>query len=197
MNWGGITIEKYQELCGVDSEGVSYKVDSLSIIKDIDSEIIRKLPLNEFFDMCEEISFINTPPNADMNRRFTIEGVEYGFIPDLDFITAGEWLDCEAWKDKPIENMHYYAALLYRPILHSRSEDDYDIDIHSPNGFMKRAELFKSLSVEKIYGAQLFFLIFALEYMNLTKDSLMEVLDLTETKTTKKKATPKATKKRK
>ena len=199
-SWKDVTIEKYQEICDVVSEGIEKNIDLISILTEKDSEEIRQMPLPEVFAMVEDMKFLSTPPNADVIKRFTLDGVEYGLIPDFNFIKYGVWLDGDTWKDKAIENMHLYAALLFRPIKESRAEDDYDILPHSPNGFTYRSNLFREkLSVEKIYGAQLFFSLFALEYLE-TLPTYLERQTNQKTKakkTSKKKTAQQATKKRK
>ncbi len=58
-------------------------------------------------------------------QRFSLEGMEFGFIPNLDNITAGEYIDLDTYlKD---EETHINAmAILYRPIV-SSIKNDYKI----------------------------------------------------------------------
>ena len=195
--WEEITIGEYQEICSVDADSeVEKKVQIISILTDMDSDDIRRTNLKELFSMIEDAKFISTSPNADMNYKFELDGKKYGLINDFNYISAGEWLDAENWKNDTIGNMHLYAAMLYRPIL-SEDGDSYKIENHQPDGFIRRAELFKDkLGINKVHGAQVFFSLFVLESMsNLA-------VSLTGTKTQKKrtikrKATRQALKKNK
>ncbi len=186
-NWQEITIGDYQEIVNVDAETeISKAVQLVSILSDKDSDEIRKAPLGEFYKWMEDIKFIQTSPDADFNRTFELNGIRYGLIPDFNFISTGEWLDCENWKDKAIDNLHLYAALLFRPTTRYVSDEDYDIEEHKTNGFQRRAQLFQeNISINKVYGAQVFFSLFGLEFLQILGDSLTQQ----EKKEMKKKAT--------
>ena len=57
---------------------------------------------------------LNTQPNHQ--TKFKMNGVNYGFIPDLNEMSLGEYIDLDNhignW-----ENMHYAMNVLYRPIV--------------------------------------------------------------------------------
>jgi len=48
-------------------------------------------------------------------QRFIHKGTEYGFIPNLDDITAGEWIDIENLQNDETL-IHELMSILYRPI---------------------------------------------------------------------------------
>ena len=50
-----------------------------------------------------------------LKRRFVLNGVEYGFIPNLDDMTLGEYVDLDTYISK-WDDMHKAMAVLYRPI---------------------------------------------------------------------------------
>ena len=66
-------------------------------------------------------------------ERFKMDDVEFGFIPDLDDMTLGEYIDLDTnigdW-----ENIHKAMAVLYRPIKSSFRDKysivDYDVELH-------------------------------------------------------------------
>ena len=198
--WDDITIGDYQELCSIESEGVQRTVDIVSLLTDKDSDEIRRLPLGEFFDYQKRIGFISTSPDAYVLDTFELDGVEYGRIPDLDFIRTDEWMDIVTWKDKSIDNMHLITAVLFRPITKKSDDGSYEIEEHKQEGFMKRADKFKNeLSISKVYGTQVFFSLFALEFLVSIQDYSTPPPQKKETmkKTSRKKATQKHTRKNK
>lgn len=197
-SWTEITIDEYQELVNIqgDSELLK-KAEAISILTGLDPEGVKKAPIKDFIQWCEDVKFVfTTAPDANFNRTFELNGTRYGFIPDLDLLTSGgEWIDSESWKDKPIDNMHYYAALLFRPVVKYNSDKDYTIEEHKSEGFTNRAQLFKEeLTVDRIYGAQTFFLLFALEYSKILTASLKETEPTMKATLTKKKAHQQTTK---
>ena len=52
-------------------------------------------------------------------ERFKLNGVEYGFIPDLDEMSLGEYIDLDNNASK-WENMHIAMNVLYRPVVISK-----------------------------------------------------------------------------
>ena len=98
--------------CGVPlSESYKIKMSSVRAVIDI---------LNEL---------ISTTPNHV--ERFKMNGTEYGFVPDLDELTLGEYVDLDNnisnW-----DNMHIAMNVLYRPIKHSQGRRynivEYSVD---------------------------------------------------------------------
>jgi hypothetical protein len=91
--------------------GVEHK-DVLSI-KVLDAERITKM-LGDLFTQ-----------KPDLVRSFKIDDVTYGFIPSLDDMTLGEYVDLDTflgdWK-----NIHNAMNVLYRPVL-QRSAERYKI----------------------------------------------------------------------
>lgn len=199
-SWSEVKISTFQELHAVESETeIGVLISKLSILADCDTEEIRALPINEFNNIKSQIEFMSKPLSKKINLKIEVDGKKYGMIPDLNFLTAGEFLDAENWKDKSIENLHLYLALLYRPIIFEDGED-YKIEPHKAEGFTRRAELFRhNLTIENVWGTLLFFSSLGL---NCTK-VILDYLESTETQTdkpqpkTKTTQTHKVTKKRK
>lgn len=158
QSWDEIPIKVWKELNSVESEYESTKtIERMAIITDTDPEWIRSLSFAQFNKFQSKLTFLNSSITNDIKTTFILGRKEYGMIPHLDLITAGEWIDAENWKEKPVDNIHLYAALMYRPIV-SKNEEGYEIEPHTVNGFMSRAEKFDNeLPITTIYGSVLFF----------------------------------------
>lgn len=200
-SWSEVKICTFQELHAVESETeIGVLINKLSILADCDTEDVRALPISEFNKIKSDIEFMSKPLAKKINLKIEVDGKKYGMIPDLNFLSAGEFLDAENWKDKSIENLHLYLTLLYRPIIWEDGED-YKIEPHKADGFTRRAELFRqNLTIEHVWGTLLFFSSLGL---NCTK-VILDYLESTETQTdkpqpkkTKTKQTQEATKKHK
>jgi len=118
---------------------------------------------------------------ADINKKtlvteFTVGSTVYGFIPSLDDMTYGEYLDLVTYTKKDLwDNILVVMAILYRPII-NRVGKLYTIEPYSgtPEG---RLELFKHvLTMDVVFGAISFFLGLQIDLMTGTLTySLMEV----------------------
>jgi hypothetical protein len=197
-NWDDVTIRMWQELSQVESDSpITQMVEQISILADMDSAEIRAMSMTEFRKFQESIDFIQKAPTAEVELKFEIDGKRYGMIPQLDFISTGEWMDAESWKDDAVNNIHLYAALLYRPITKEDGEV-YEIEPHKSSGFLERANLFRDrLSINVINGAVLFFSSSAIEFTKILADYLAEstkeaqsLMKKTQTQTHTKKQKP-------
>jgi len=109
--------------------------------------------------------------------KFKLDGVEYGFIPSWRKMSFGEFADLDTLMTKKPEEMldylHIITAILYRPIIKSKSTHKFEIEKYNQPSLEERAELFKNkLDVEVSLGAQFFFTQFARNVSNYTQISL-------------------------
>ena len=62
--------------------------------------------------------------------KFSLNGIEYGFIPELDEISFGEYIDLDTYLGD-WENIHTAMNVLYRPIKSKKGNryviEDYDV----------------------------------------------------------------------
>ena len=91
-----------------------------------------------------------------LKKVFEIDGIEYGFLPDLDEITLGEWADIEHYiKDGIDKNMHKIMAVLFRPVT-SKEGKMYSVQAYKDG--RERAEKFrKKMNAEQVQQSLVFF----------------------------------------
>lgn len=117
---------------------------------------------------------INTALSTDVEfkDRFTMHGIEFGFVPDLDKITLGEYADLTAYRaDK--ENLHKLMAVLFRPIINN-NVDRYSIMAY--NGTEEYANMMLGMPLNCVNGALVFFYNLANELQTATQRYLTEEL---------------------
>jgi len=119
--------------------------------------------------------------DSSLKKVIKINDVEYGFHPNLDDITLGEYADIETYiKDGVEKKLPEMMAILYRPIIEKKN-DLYTIEAYDGNIRM-RAEEMKSMSAEQVQSALVFFWSFAAV--------LLEILPLYLTQTLKETKVP-------
>ena len=102
--------------------------------------------------------------------------------------------NCKINWDDSIKNMHLISALLYRPVI-KEDGDDYEIEKHKTQGFMKRSDIFlNEVSISTVYGSLLFFSASGINFCEIMADYLEEEAKIVTRKekraaTRKKKAT--------
>lgn len=197
MNWNDISIRKWlqiQEVSESDYSTVTKDIKILSIILDIPEDTIRQWQLKRLNEETAKLYFLSQPLPSRLEPIIELKGVKYGMIPQLDYITAGEWNDLENLRKEPIKNLPYYVAILYRPVtLYRESDGYYEIEEYSTKGFNERLSIFTELMPCTIaYTLLLFFSSFVIDLgENLATYLTMSNQEMKEKKTSKKKMTMK------
>jgi hypothetical protein len=84
-------------------------------------------------------------------QRFKMKGIEYGFIPNLDDISLGEYIDLDSFLGD-WDNMHRAMAVLYRPIKQKYGER-YNIEEYQVGD----GEVMKDMPMDAVISSVLFF----------------------------------------
>jgi len=86
-----------------------------------------------------------------LKRTFKMDGVEYGFIPNLDEMSFGEYIDLDTYLGD-WQNIHKAMAVLYRPIKDKHGER-YNIVPYE----VVDAETMRKMPMDAVLGSVLFF----------------------------------------
>lgn len=157
----------------------------LVVSKDIDGEFLKQrtvevfcnLPFHEaismsYKDLDETYNHIYKilEDKGSFVNRFKIDGEEFGFIPDLENITSGEYADLSSYMGDQA-NMHKAMAVMFRPIIKTY-KDKYDImEYKGTNDF---ADIMKYMPLGAALGAMLFFWTLANDLVNATQSYIKE-----------------------
>ena len=112
-------------------------------------DLVAQKDYKEIIDLIDVA--INQP--SEFIPTFFIKDVEFGFIPNLDKITIGEYRDLSIY-GKEVSDMHKLMAVLFRPIKEKKG-DKYNI--FSYDGTEKRADIMKYMPLNVVNGALVFF----------------------------------------
>lgn len=160
QNLSEVTIEKYIKAINIiENEDVELVVmlRLLSLFTGKSIEQLVEYPLAELDKNYQHIAkVLNEKPK--FQKTFYIDGKEYGFIPNLEQMKSGEYIDLTNNLGKDILAS---MAVMYRPITR-KFKDVYDIEKY--NGTDNK-EIFKNAPISVYLGAQVFF-------WNLTNDLL-------------------------
>jgi hypothetical protein len=110
-----------------------------------------------------------------------LNGTRYGFIPDMDMMSADEWIDldefCKMVYDpvKPqVEKLTCIMAVLYRPIK-TKLGNRYTIATYTGEEQYANADDINQLSMSVVNAALLFFSTFELALLENFLESMMEL----------------------
>lgn len=131
-----ITLGQYLLLRNISEEDEFGELKMISVLCDVEMDVVNKLSVDDFNSISETLA-ITINKQTKERARFKIGDVEYGFIPNLDDITIGEYIDLDNFiRDE--KNLHKVMSILYRPITEDKfgkyrikeyNSDEIDFDI--------------------------------------------------------------------
>jgi hypothetical protein len=178
-----IPLSRYQDFIAMkeksnDEEFIAQKMIQIFCgIKLNEVAQIRLKDLNELIDHFSKI-FSEKPK---LKTKFKIKNIEFGFIPKLDDITLGEYVDLENHL-KSWETYHKAMAVMYRPITNAIGQK-YLIEDYEPNEEMQN--LMRNAPLDVAISASVFFWSLAKELysslVNYLERETRKMMDLTNT----------------
>ena len=99
----------------------------------------------------QQLTKMFSQDNDQLIRHFSIDNIEYGFIPNLDDMTFGEYVDLDAYL-KDWQDMHKAMSVLYRPIK-QKHKDRYSIEKYTG----RDQDIFKQMPLDVCFSSIVFF----------------------------------------
>lgn len=164
--WSDLTLGELQVL--MTSENT---LERISICTNKSVEQLRTMPQKLIEAAQTHIDGLLTQETARFEKVVQIEGKRYGFIPDWDAFTAGEWIDMETYLSDFWKNAHKIVSVLYREVTYELG-DRYEIEKYTAK---EDASIFEEMSAELVSGMLLFFWTTRNELLHDMKSSLLEV----------------------
>jgi len=152
-----------------DEEFIAQKM--IQIFCGIDLSEVGKIKMKDLNGLISHFTKVFSE-KPKLVRHFKIKNIEFGFIPKLDDISFGEYVDLEHnlqnW-----ETYHKAMAVMYRPIK-EKNQDKYSIVDYEPNEDMQDLMRFAPLDVA--ISASVFFWTLGSELLTLTLSYLQSEL---------------------
>lgn len=148
-----VTLDQYQRYLKIQDNNTDEKFLASKMIEifcGVKLSDTLKMKFSDVDSICNIlIDMFNEKPQ--LVKTFKMKGVEYGFIPKLDDISLGEYVDLDTFLGD-WENMHRAMAVLYRPI-DKKYGDKYSIvDYEAEDG-----EVMKDMPLEAVVSSIIFF----------------------------------------
>ena len=122
-----ITLGQYKRFLNIQKqteESHFLNAKAIEIFCDVELKNVMRLKMSDFDKITNRInSLFEQKPK--LVQRFKIDSVEYGFHPQLDELTLGEYIDVDTYI-ADWENMEKTMNVLYRPI-ENKLKDRYSI----------------------------------------------------------------------
>ena len=178
-SWADVSLEKWIKLAtGKKNTKTQEAKETIKALSDLPVKLVEEMALSDVATIFERLSKLQI--KGKLKKVFKIDEIEYGFLPDLDEITLGEWADIEQYiKDGLEKNMHKIMAVLVRPITNKEGKM-YSVQAYKDG--RERAEKFKKkMNAEQVQQSLVFFWSFGKKLLNLLPSCLMEVMKKIQT----------------
>ena len=122
-----ITLGQYKRFINIQKqteESHFLNAKAIEIFCDIELKNVMRLKMSDFDKITNKINLL-FEQKPKLVQRFKIDSVEYGFHPQLDELTLGEYIDVDTYI-ADWENMEKTMNVLYRPI-ENKLKDRYSI----------------------------------------------------------------------
>ena len=147
LDYSTITVKQYVDF--LNNEGND--IGQVSAIMVQSKDFVRQLTPEDIDKVINAFKDVIATPMANHQHKWN----GYGFIPDINKISFGEWLDLDTnCKDFP-KNLPKLLSILYRPIT-SEIGTKYKIEQYTAD-HLSNAKDFESMPLSIANGALLFF----------------------------------------
>ena len=171
-----ITLAQYQEFAKLEADldktkDTAIQLKIVEIFCKVPEVVVRNMKATDISEICEIINTMFDTEHQLINR-FRLKGIDYDFIPELDDMSFGEYMDLDTFISDN-DNLHRAVNVLFRPIEHKRG-NRYKIKDYNPD----TSETAKDFPLDAVLGAIVFF-------YSLGKDLSMVMLNSLDSKNEK------------
>ncbi len=164
-----ITLGKYQEYEVLNEELLNESIDvkeynkqKISLFSGIPYNRMSQVSYKDFASLLNDIDKAIVQ-DCEFVDRFFIDDKEFGFIPNFDKVSSGEYFDLQAYskeieegKGMPVDTLNKLMAVLFRPVKNKDKLKNYSIKQYK--GTEQYGELMKRTPMHIVKGAIVFFL---------------------------------------
>ena len=174
-SWSDVTLDKWVKLINKKEKTKTEEtLNTISVLSDIPKNLIKELGILDVAVILKRIAYLQEQENSKLKKIIKVNDIEYGFHPNLEEITLGEYADIETYMKNGIENnLPRLMAILYRPII-EKDGKNYSIEAYDSSTLRMRAEKFKKMKAADVNNALVFFWTLGRELLKILPQYLME-----------------------
>lgn len=166
--WSDLSLGELQVMMTADNP-----LEKISICSGQSVEKLRGMPQKLIEAASAHLDNLLTQETARHEKVVEMDGKRFGFIPNWDEFTAGEWIDMENHLEDFWKNAHKITALLYREVTYELG-DKYEVKKYTAK---EDASIFEEMPADLVSGMLLFFWTSRNQLLHDMQFSLLEVAD--------------------
>ena len=166
--WSDLTLGELQVMMTSENQ-----LERISICTGQSVEKLRTMPQKLIEAATAHLDQLLTQETARFEKVVEIGGKRFGFVPDWDAFTAGEWIDLETYLEDFWKNAHKVMSVLFREVTYELGEK-YEVKKYTAK---EDASIFEEMPADLVSGTLLFFWTTRNELLLDMKSSLLEVAE--------------------
>ena len=166
--WSDLTLGELQVMMTSENQ-----LERISICTGQSVDKLRTMPHKLIEAAGAHIDQLLTQETARFEKVVEMDGKRFGFVPDWDAFTAGEWIDLENHLEDFWKNAHKVMAVLFREVTYELGEA-YEVKKYTAK---EDASVFEDMPADLVSGTLLFFWTTRNELLHSMKSSLLEVAE--------------------
>jgi hypothetical protein len=148
---------------------------TIEIFCNIELKDVARIRIADIDDLLSHLNNL-LQQKPKLTKTFKLGIYEFGFIPKLEDMTSGEFIDLENYLSST-ETLHQAMAVLFRPIK-SKVKDLYNIEEYESS--YKYAEVLKYMPLDIALGSMLFFWTLQNDCVNALTDYIQNEVEQSE-----------------
>jgi len=172
-SWKDVTLKQYLAL---QSDLEAYRDDeeaqsalTLYHLCGLDAEYLKKLSADSYNKVRSKLNEFISPEGIELQQFVTIDGIEYGFEPNLSKMSYGAYADVTQYDTIAIDkNWGKVMSILYRPVI-KKQKERYDVETYDGNIDETK---WLDVNMEVHWGALFFFVHLQMDLLNATQKYL-------------------------
>jgi len=174
-DWTGISLKKYLDL---QTDLESYKDDEAAMTSTmlyhlcgLEPQYLNSLSIESYTEIKNTLGSFIRNTELPLQRIINIDGVEYGFEPNLSKMAYGAYVDISKYQTIAIDkNWASIMSILYRPVIKKQS-DLYSIDTYKGDD---NSAKFLNVGMDIHFGTLFFLLSLSMDLLSFTLSSLTQ-----------------------
>ena len=166
--WSDLTLGELQVMMTSENQ-----LERISICTGQSVDKLRTMPQKLIEAATAHLDQLLTQETARFEKVVEMGGKRFGFVPDWDAFTAGEWIDLENYLEDFWKNAHKVMAVLFREVTYELGEK-YEVKKYTAK---EDASIFEEMPADLVSGTLLFFWTTRNELLLDMKSSLLEVAE--------------------
>ena len=161
----------YNELLErTDLDEYQFNKRKIQIFTGLERNRIDLISVSDYNEIVTQID-LALNQTVEFTPTFFIKDVEFGFIPNLDKMTQGEFIDVSNY-GTDVKELHKLMAVLFRPIKNKDSFDNYSIINYK--GTEQYSNIMKHMPLSIVNGSLVFFSSLANELVSYTQKYMVQ-----------------------